>query len=246
MQKSNNLAHWAIFTFTILIAFGVIQKSISTTNAEIEKISQDIAKMEIVTGEKIEKNPLLEVKIPDTQNNQTNNTPQAMEEKQITKATFKTNYGDIEVTFRKETPVTVANFTDLAKKGFYNGTRFHRVIKDFMIQGGDPKSKDLAMKNEWGTGGPGYQFKDEIIPSDRAMPQGSLAMANAGAGTNGSQFFIVTAAEGTDFLLPKHTLFGKVTKGLDVALAIEKVEITLPRQADRPVKDVIIEKIVLE
>ena len=165
-----------------------------------------------------------------------------MNEAQITQATFKTNYGDIVVSFRKETPVTVTNFIKLAKEGFYDGVRFHRVIKNFMIQSGDPKSKDLNLKNEWGTGGPGYVFKDEVFQNDE-MNQGVLAMANAGPGTNGSQFFIVTAPQGTDWLVGKHTIFGKVTRGLDVALAIDSVA-TVP--GDRPVKDVIIEKVVLQ
>ncbi len=248
MKDKNSLTHWAIFVFVVLIAFGVVQKSINVTNAEIDKIASDLQIMEKATGEKINVNSLIEKRMGDTKTEtkdtqSTNTKPSMTDTKKITRATLKTSMGDIEVTFRNETPVTVENFTKLAKEGFYDGTRFHRVIKDFMIQGGDPQSKDLALAARWGTGGPGYNFKDEIISSDRAMPQGSLAMANAGPGTNGSQFFIVTSAEGTDFLLPKHTLFGMVTKGLDVALAIQNTP-TGPN--DRPIKDVVVEKVILE
>ncbi len=160
----------------------------------------------------------------------------------FSKAVFTTNKGEIEVTFATNTPLTVENFAKLAASGFYNGTRFHRVIKDFMIQGGDPKSKDLSLKNEWGTGGPGYTFKDEALPSDKLV-QGVLAMANAGRDTNGSQFFIVTAAAGTPWLAGKHTVFGTVTKGLDIAMKIQNSQTD---GADRPVEDVIVEKIELK
>lgn len=237
--ESKNVTHWVIFIFVTLSTFGVVYQAIASTNKEIEKISSDIIAMNQVA------NTNLAISSKNNNTVTTNNitsTNKPMEEKQITKATFKTNYGDIEVTFRKETPVTVANFTKLAKQGFYDGTRFHRVIKNFMIQGGDPKSKDLNLKNEWGTGGPGYVFKDEVFQSDE-MNQGVLAMANAGPGTNGSQFFIVTAPQGTDWLVGKHTIFGTVTRGLDVALAIENVA-TVP--GDRPVKDVIVEKVILQ
>lgn len=237
--ESKNVTHWVIFIFVTLSTFGVVYQAIASTNKEIEKISSDIIAMNQAA------NTNLAISSKNNNTVTTNNITsknKPMEEKQITKATFKTNYGDIEVTFRKETPVTVANFTKLAKQGFYDGTRFHRVIKNFMIQGGDPKSKDLNLKNEWGTGGPGYVFKDEVFQNDE-MNQGVLAMANAGPGTNGSQFFIVTAPQGTDWLVGKHTIFGKVTRGLDVALAIENVA-TVP--GDRPVKDVIVEKVILQ
>lgn len=191
--------------------------------------------------------------VPITQNNGTgptqqitNNTTSSMSSstatlpEKVTVATITTNKGIIEVTFANNTPVTVENFAKLAVSGFYDGTRFHRVIKDFMIQGGDPLSKDLAMKDRWGTGGPGYTFKDEVSSND-VFSQGVLAMANAGPGTNGSQFFIVTAKEGTPWLAGRHTIFGKVTKGLEVALAIEKVAVD--PQTSRPLDDVIVQKI---
>src|SRR5881394_4659772 len=126
-------------------------------------------------------------------------------------ATLHTNHGDIELTFFDEdAPKTVSNFTDLAGKGFYDGVIFHRVIREFMIQGGDPTGT--------GTGGPGYTFEDEI--NDHKIVRGALAMANAGPNTNGSQFFLV-ATEAAPWLDGKHTVFGRVTDGMDVVDRIE-------------------------
>lgn len=159
----------------------------------------------------------------------------------ITAATITTNKGVMEITFASNTPVTVENFAKLAAGGFYNGTRFHRVIHDFMIQGGDPLSKDTSQKARWGTGGPGYTFKDETSPSD-VFVQGVVAMANAGPNTNGSQFFIVTSKAGTPWLAGKHTIFGHVTKGFDVALQIQNMQVD---GADRPLQDVIVESITI-
>ncbi|MFH1325969.1 MAG: peptidylprolyl isomerase [Candidatus Falkowbacteria bacterium] len=154
-------------------------------------------------------------------------------------AIIKTNFGNIKVVFYPEaSPITVSNFMNLAKKGFYNGTKFHRVIKDFMIQGGDPNSKDDDWSND-GTGGPGYQFEDEINAHELA--RGSLAMANSGPNTNGSQFFIVTT-EATPHLDGKHTNFGQIIEGMDVVDKIEAVEVN---NNDHPLKDVIIENIEL-
>lgn len=160
----------------------------------------------------------------------------------ITSAVISTNKGDIEIVFATNTPETVTNFAKLAASGFYDGTRFHRVIRDFMIQGGDPLSKDVAKKNMWGTGGPGYTFKDETSPSD-VFTQGVIAMANSGPNTNGSQFFIVTAIAGTPWLTGKHTIFGRVTAGLDVALRIGDMQTD---GANRPLQDVIVNKITIK
>lgn len=159
----------------------------------------------------------------------------------VSSATITTNKGVIELSFNANTPVTVKNFATLAASGFYNGTRFHRIIKDFMIQGGDPLSKDVSMKDRWGTGGPGYTFADEVFPTDVLAP-GVIAMANAGPGTNGSQFFIVTAQAGTPWLVGKHTVFGKVTKGMDVVRQIEGVQVD---GTDKPLQDVIVESITI-
>ena len=154
---------------------------------------------------------------------------------------LKTNKGDIELElFADKAPKTVANFVKLASEKFYDGTRFHRVIKDFMIQGGDPLSKDASARGRWGTGGPGYQFADEI--NDVKLVRGVLAMANAGANTNGSQFFIVTAAS-TPWLDGKHTAFGKVVKGMEIVNAIESSETV---QNDQPARDIIVESVTVK
>jgi peptidyl-prolyl cis-trans isomerase B (cyclophilin B) len=128
-------------------------------------------------------------------------------------ATFKTSRGEIVCElFAKDKPLTVNNFVFLAKDGFYDGTTFHRVISDFMIQGGCPQGT--------GYGGPGYKFEDEIKGKTNKHKVGSLSMANAGPGTNGSQFFITHIA--TEYLDPKHTVFGQVTKGQDVVDSVKQ------------------------
>jgi peptidylprolyl isomerase len=157
------------------------------------------------------------------------------------KATLHTNKGDITIEFfGADAPNTVANFTKLASSGFYDGTKFHRVIKNFMIQGGDPLSKDDAMMARWGTGGPGYQFADEIRDNNHNVA-GTISMANAGPNTNGSQFFINVADN--NFLDTKHTTFGKVIAGMDVVKAIESAP---TGQNDRPAEAMVISSITLE
>jgi cyclophilin family peptidyl-prolyl cis-trans isomerase len=148
----------------------------------------------------------------------------------MSKATMQTNQGTIELElFDDDAPKTVENFKKLAKDGFYDGVIFHRVIPDFMIQGGDPTGT--------GTGGPGYTFEDEF--NDHKAVRGSLAMANAGPNTNGSQFFIITA-DATPWLDGKHTVFGEVTSGMDVVDTIEQTE-TDPR--DKPREEMRIESV---
>jgi cyclophilin family peptidyl-prolyl cis-trans isomerase len=155
-------------------------------------------------------------------------------------AILKTNQGDIHVEFfGGKSPATVNNFIKLAKSGFYDGTKFHRVIPDFMIQGGDPNSRDDDWSND-GMGGPGYQFADEF--NDEKLVRGSLAMANSGPNTNGSQFFIVTKAGGTPWLGGKHTNFGYVVKGMDVVVKIENLPVN---GDDHPTTDATIESIEL-
>ncbi|MFH1188026.1 MAG: peptidylprolyl isomerase [bacterium] len=154
-------------------------------------------------------------------------------------ALIKTNLGDIKVKFyNEESPKTVNNFLSLAKEGFYSGTKFHRVKKDFMIQGGDPNTKDDDWSND-GTGGPGYKFEDEF--NANKLVKGSFAMANAGPNTNGSQFFIVTA-DVTPWLDGHHTNFGYVTEGMDV---VDKIENVKTNSNDHPTTDVTIESIDL-
>jgi cyclophilin family peptidyl-prolyl cis-trans isomerase len=149
--------------------------------------------------------------------------------------TLHTSKGDITIeTMGQHAPNTVENFVKLAKEGFYDGTKFHRVIKDFMIQGGDPQTKDDALMDRWGTGGPGYKFADEIHDNNHNGP-GTIAMANSGPDTNGSQFFINVANNA--FLDKKHTVFGTITAGMDVVQAIESVE---TNEMDRPLEAVTI------
>jgi peptidyl-prolyl cis-trans isomerase B (cyclophilin B) len=150
----------------------------------------------------------------------------------VSQATLHTNAGPVTVTFfDDDAPKTVENFRKLAGDGFYDGLIFHRVIKDFMIQGGDPEGT--------GTGGPGYTFEDEI--NDHKMVRGALAMANAGPNTNGSQFFIVTT-EAAPWLDGKHTVFGEVTDGMD---AVDAIEATETGPGDRPTEQQVIERVEL-
>lgn len=155
------------------------------------------------------------------------------------KAVLKTNKGDITVEFYGDlSPITVNNFLNLAQQGVFDNTKFHRVIKDFMIQGGDPNSKTENVFS-YGTGDPGYKFNDEF--NSEKLVRGSLAMANSGPNTNGSQFFIVTA-EATPWLDGKHVNFGYVVGGMEIVDEIENVETDA---RDLPVEAVIIESIEL-
>lgn len=164
--------------------------------------------------------------------------------------TIKTNKGEITLElFADQAPNTVQNFVSLAQKGFYNGTQFHRVIRGFMIQGGDPNTKEQP--DNWaihGTGGPGYVFDDE--QNDIPLERGVIAMANAGIrggrGTNGSQFFIITAPK-VDWLNQPgggwHTPFGKVTQGMEIVSAIEQVAVN---ENDHPTTPVIVEEVIVQ
>lgn len=155
-------------------------------------------------------------------------------------AIIHTSMGDITVSFYgDDSPITVNNFLNLAKEGFYDGTSLHRVIKDFMIQGGDPKSKDQTRRGVHGTGDPGYKFEDEF--NNHPLVRGSLAMANSGPNTNGSQFFIVTA-EATAWLDGKHTNFGQVTAGQKV---VDAIEAAVTDRFDNPVEPISINSVEL-
>jgi cyclophilin family peptidyl-prolyl cis-trans isomerase len=151
----------------------------------------------------------------------------------MSQAVMQTTQGPITIElFDADAPKTVQNFKDLAGKGFYDGLSFHRIIKDFMIQGGCPQGT--------GTGGPGYTFEDEF--NDHKVVRGALAMANAGPNTNGSQFFIVTT-DAAPWLDGKHTVFGEVTDGMDVVDALE----ALPTDAgDKPTEPAGIETLKVE
>lgn len=156
------------------------------------------------------------------------------------KATLTTSHGTIELElFDSLAPSTVANFTKLASEGFYDGTKFHRIIADFMIQGGDPLTKDDSQQSRWGTGGPGYKFADEIHAENHNV-RGTISMANAGPNTNGSQFFINTADN--VFLDTKHTVFGRVVQGME---AVEAIELVAVNGQDRPLEPVVIQSITV-
>ena len=157
--------------------------------------------------------------------------PMTIDQNKQYTATIKTNYGDIVLQlFPKDAPVTVNNFVFLARQGFYNGVKFHRVVKGFVIQGGDPTGT--------GTGGPGYRFADEKVTKDYVA--GTLAMANAGPDTNSSQFFI-TLVDLSGKLPKNYTIFGQVTSGFDVVQKIGDV----PQRDSSPVKDVLIDSITI-
>ena len=148
----------------------------------------------------------------------------------MSSVTLHTSEGAIELElYPDDAPTTVENFLKLSRDGFYEGVIFHRVIPDFMIQGGDPTGT--------GTGGPGYQFEDEF--NEHRVVRGALAMANAGPNTNGSQFFIVTA-EATPWLDGKHTVFGRVTAGMDV---VDRISAADRDANDRPVEEIAIERV---
>ena len=150
----------------------------------------------------------------------------------MSQATLHTSEGDVELElYPEDSPKTVENFTKLASDGFYDGLIFHRVIPDFMIQGGCPLGT--------GTGGPGYTFEDEI--NEHKVERGALAMANAGPNTNGSQFFIVTA-EATPWLDGKHTVFGNVTSGQDV---VDRISMAERDERDRPREPITIDSVEL-
>ncbi len=151
----------------------------------------------------------------------------------MSRATLHTNHGPIEVElFAEDAPLTVENFRRLAAEGFYDGLTFHRVIPDFMVQGGDPLGT--------GTGGPGYTFEDEL--NHHKVVRGALAMANAGPDTNGSQFFIVTA-DAAPWLDGRHTVFGRVVSGME---AVEAIEAQPTGPGDRPLEPCVIERVELQ
>jgi cyclophilin family peptidyl-prolyl cis-trans isomerase len=163
-------------------------------------------------------------------------TDNIKDEKQTLIATIKTNMGNMEIElFPNEAPKTVENFTELAKKGYYKGVIFHRVIDSFMIQGGDPTGTGRGGESAWGG-----KFKDEFSPKLTFDKPGVLAMANAGPGTNGSQFFITLAP--TAWLNNHHTIFGKIIKGEEVLNTIGKTK----TKNDRPVTDIVMNEVTIE
>ena len=203
-----------------------VNKSKTSQNADDVKITQD---------KKVNNN-----------NSKTKNMNESKEGDMI--VVMRTNKGDITIElFTEDMPITAGNFLKLIKEDFYDGVKFHRVIDGFMIQGGDPLTKDDNKRNMWGTGGPGYAIEDEHVPGFSNL-RGSISMANSGPNSGGSQFFInlvnnVNLDYDKQPLTSKHPVFGKVIDGMDVVDAIGKVE-TGPR--DVPVEPVVIEDIVVK
>ncbi len=218
------LGFLVVFVVVFLgVAFLLKEKATAPQNVVVEQKTQETS----TTTEKV-----LEVKKDEPIKN-------IMEK--ITRATLQTNKGEIEIEFFNDiTPKTVENFTKLAGTGFYDGVKFHRVIPGFMIQGGDPLTKDDSLMARWGTGGPGYSFEDEITALNKNSA-GTISMANSGPNTNGSQFFINT--KDNNFLDGKHTVFGRVVKGADVVMSIEQ---TKTDERDRPLEAVVIKSIFLK
>lgn len=153
---------------------------------------------------------------------------------------FHTNKGDITIKLYDDTPITTDNFKKLVKDGFYDGTKFHRVIKGFMIQGGDALTKDDSKSQMWGTGGPGYKIQDDFRPSNKNN-KGTISMANAGPNTGGSQFFINLA--NNNYLDKMHPTFGEVIQGMDIVEVIGNVA---TNARDTPIEPVIIERAELK
>jgi len=181
---------------------------------------------------------VLSCKAQDSDQMKSQETQTKKESKEMTVAVIKTNMGTIEIElYAEQTPKTVENFVQHADSGYYNGVIFHRVIENFMIQGGDPTGTGRGGESIWGK-----PFADEIVPSLTFDKPGILAMANAGPNTNGSQFFITVAP--TSWLDGKHTIFGQVIDGMDVVYAISRVPTSKP--GDKPLKDVVMESVTIE
>ncbi len=223
-----------IFILIILIIAAIVLDSFIKTNTEIRE-QGDVAQETTQVSSQNQSETSSEAVSEQETETDTN------QEQETMKAIFTTNQGTFEIElFNELAPNTVDNFVKLAESGFYSGVKFHRVIKGFMIQGGDPNTKDDELMDVWGTGGPGYTFDDEIHAENRNVI-GSISMANAGPNTNGSQFFINTADN--DFLDTKHTVFGKIVAGMDVITTIENTETGF---RDVPVEPMIIESITIE
>ncbi len=209
-----------------------------------------ITRIDTASSSKEDGAAVIPITMPEEITNNSNSVPAAAQVAAVAASAedsvmLKTSMGDITVKlYTKEAPKATENFIKLASSKFYDGVKFHRVIKGFMIQGGDPLTKDDTLSTRWGSGGPGYKFADEINTQSaiyqRGYKRGVLAMANSGPNTNGSQFFIMAA----DYPLPpQYVIFGEVVSGLDVVAAIDNVETDGPAQLggnDRPLTPVVI------
>ena len=216
-------------TFTLTLSIGLLTAACTPQTTDFFETNSNQARSTNANIPIIQQQP--------TNTNQSDSSMSDSPVSDTVRAIIKTSHGSITVAFYgQDSPKTVNNFLKLAEEGFYEGTKFHRVIQDFMIQGGDPNSKTDNTAT-WGTGDPGYKFEDEF--NQHKLVRGSLAMANSGPNSNGSQFFIVTA-EATPWLDGRHTNFGYVVEGMEVIEAIEAVQTTGP---DRPVEPVVVQTI---
>ena len=221
----------SILIVLVILGFGIW--FFAKGNKTEENIINDNSAVEALTEEQAVANtPEEEVTTKDTN-------------KKTTMATLNTNMGDIKIEFfEKDAPKTVENFKKLANEKFYDGIKFHRVIKGFMIQAGDPLTKDESKASMWGTGGPGYKFADEIDPNSdlytkMGYKKGVMAMANSGPNTNGSQFFIMHK----DVPLPhNYSIFGKVISGIEV---VDMIASSKTNPSDRPIDDILIVKVTV-
>lgn len=234
-KKKISLILLPFLTLGIIILISACSNTNSTNNvSDYNKTNNDINNLEINLDNKT--------------NNMENEEINMNLANEYQYVTLKTNKGDIKIEiFGDKTPITVSNFLSLAQKGFYNETKFHRVIKDFMIQGGDPFTKDDSLMNRWGTGGPGYAIVNENI-AGLSNVRGTISMANAGPNTGGSQFFINTKDNSfLDFdkapASSQHSVFGKVVEGMDV---VDKINLVETGAFDRPVEAIVIEEVILE
>lgn len=221
----------------IILSGAVVIAAIAFAVANNQKNQEEARETGINNKQEIRENASVEA-------NDADNTSSAApaldsEYQKIMNATMKTSLGEIKIElYGDKTPITAGNFAKLAEAGFYDGVKFHRVISGFMIQGGDPLTKDDAQKELWGTGGPGYKFNDE--PFEGQYARGTIAMANSGPNTNGSQFFIMHA----DYPLPpQYVIFGKVLEGMETVDAIAALETDA---RDCPLNPPVIESINIE
>jgi cyclophilin family peptidyl-prolyl cis-trans isomerase len=235
MQKYTNY----IIGLLIVLIVGVLVYSLSGTSVKPkDSMEQEIA---------VHSNDVYgEATTTNTQATTTANTEKTTTKKMSSTymINMQTSKGNIKLELNTNiAPKTVENFLKLANSGFYDGVKFHRVIKDFMIQAGDPQSKDDKLVNAWGTGGPGYKFEDEITDPatyQNGYKRGILAMANSGPNTNGSQFFIMHK----DMALPpNYTIFGKVVEGIETVDAIAN---SATGPADRPIEAIVIKSVRVE
>ena len=237
-MEENNSWSWTILIVILIIAVlgGIVLWSSSKTSTS--KVAQNDESLNLIQEDEKPMN------ITSSDNKKYTKAPEmALKEGATYEAVLNTSEGAIKIALNaEETPVTVNNFVFLAQEGFYDGNRSHRVIKDFMVQFGDPLTKDVSMKARWGTGDPGYRFADEVFSGE--YEKGTVAMANSGPNTNGSQFFIVHK---TTALPKNYVIFGSVTDeaSLTVLDAIANSPVTRGSSGENssPTKDIIVEKI---